>query len=99
GDEAAHGDSAGVKTLIKSSAGDVNQPGRDGMTPLLWAAQANDIEMARALLDAGADANLANRYGITPLWVAATNRSPALVALLLEHGAHASATLPNRATP
>src|SRR5262245_42989924 len=65
-DAAAQGDAAGVKTLIKAAAGDVNQPGRDGMTPLLWAAQANDIEMAEMLLGAGADANLANRYGITP---------------------------------
>src|SRR5262252_8533750 len=67
-DAAAHGDSAGVAKLIKSSAGEVNQPGQDGMTPLLWAVQANDVEMTRMLLAAGADANLANRYGIAPLW-------------------------------
>ena len=93
-DAAAHGDAAGVEKLIKSSAGDVNRPGQDGMTPLLWAVQANDVEMTRMLLAAGADANLANRYGIAPLWVAATNRNAALVALLLERGANASATLP-----
>jgi uncharacterized protein len=97
-DAAARGDAVGIKTLIKASAGDVNQPGRDGMTPLLWAVQSSDIEMARTLLDAGADANLTNRYGITPLWLAATNSNPALVALLLERGANASATLPNGET-
>ena len=97
-DAAAHGDAAGVEKLIKSSAGDVNRPGQDGMTPLLWAVQVNDVELARMLLGAGADANLANRYGITPLWVAATNRNPALVALLLAHGANASAALPNGET-
>src|SRR5215468_5586422 len=94
-DAAAHGDAAGVEKLIKSSAGDVNRPGQDGMTPLLWAVQANDVEMTRMLLAAGADANLANRYGIAPLWVAATNRNPALVALLLQRGADAKASLPN----
>ncbi len=74
-DAARHGNAASVRALIKSGAGDVNSPGRDSMTPLLWASQSNDIEMARALLVAGADANLGNRYGITPLWLAATNRS------------------------
>ena len=97
-DAAAHGDAAGLEKLIKTSAADVNQPGQDGMTPLLWAVQGNDVEMARMLLGAGADANLPNRYGIAPLWVAATNRNPALVALLLERGANASATLPNGET-
>lgn len=98
-DAARQGNAANVRALIKSGAGDVNSPGRDSMTPLLWASQSNDLEMARALLGAGADANLGNRYGITPLWLAATNRSPALVALLLEHGADASAPLPHGETP
>ena len=95
----AQGNAASVRTLIGSAAGgELDSPGRDGMTPLLWAAQANDLEMARMLLSAGADANLGNRYGITPLWLAATNRSPALVALLLEHGAEAAAGLPHGET-
>jgi len=76
----------------------VNAPGRDGMTPLMWASQANDLEMAGMLLDAGADASLGNRYGITPLWLAATNRSPELVKLLLEHGADADGALPHGET-
>ena len=98
-DAARQGNAAGVRTLIKSQAGDVNSAGRDSMTPLLWASQSNDVEMARALLDAGADANLANRYGITPLWLAATNGSAPLVALLLTHGADPSLALPHGETP
>src|SRR5262249_43289005 len=87
-DAARRGDSTGVRTLIASAqSAEVDAPGRDGMTPLMWASQANDLDMARMLLRAGADANLGNRYGITPLWLAATNRSHELVALLLEHGA------------
>jgi len=96
-DAAKQGNAAGVRALIKSAA-DVNSPGRDSMTPLLWAVQGNDIEMARALLDAGADPNVANRYGITPLWLATTNRSPSLVALLLKHGADAAKALPHGET-
>jgi ankyrin repeat protein len=99
-DAARRGDSAGVRTLIASAASAaLDAPGRDGMTPLLWASQANDLEMARMLLRAGADANLGNRYGITPLWLAATNRSSALVALLLDHGADAGGALPHGETP
>ena len=99
-DAAREGNAASVRTLIESAAGgELDSPGRDGMTPLLWAAQTNDLEIARMLLSAGADANLGNRYGITPLWLAATNRSPALVALLLEHGAEAAAGLPHGETP
>jgi ankyrin repeat protein len=99
-DAARQGDSARVATLLESGAtAELNAASRDGMTPLLWSAQANDLEVARALLRAGADANLGNRYGITPLWLAATNRSPELVSLLLEHGADAGAGLPHGETP
>jgi ankyrin repeat protein len=96
---ARHGDAARVRTLIGSTASaELNAPSRDGMTPLMWASQANDIEVVGMLLRAGADANLGNRYGITPLWLAATNRSPKLVALLLEHGADADTGLPHGET-
>ena len=99
-DAAREGNAASVRTLIESTpSGELDSPGRDGMTPLLWAAQTDDLDIARMLLGAGADANLGNRYGITPLWLAATNRSPALVALLLEHGAEAAAGLPHGETP
>jgi ankyrin repeat protein len=98
-DAARQGDLTGVRKLIQASAGEVNTPSRDSMTPLLWAAQAGNVDMARTLLQAGADANLANRYGITPLWLAATNCNPALVALLLEKGASATAALPHGETP
>lgn len=98
-DAAKRGNAASVRALLDSDdKAAVNEPSRDGMTALLWAAQANNLQMARQLLDAGADANLANRYGITPLWLAATNRSPELVALLLAKGAQASATLPHGET-
>ena len=98
-DAARRGNAASVRDLVESAdAAELDLPGRDSMTPLLWAAQANDVEIARLLLDAGADANRGNRYGITPLWLGATNRSPALVALLLEHGAEATAALPHGET-
>ncbi len=96
-----NGDLNSVRALLKSADGagqDVNGVGRDSMTALLWASQANDIPIARQLLDAGADPNLANRYGITPLWLAATNRSAELVEALLKHGADAAHALPHGET-
>ncbi len=95
------GDADDVRTLLKAdgAAHNLDSPGRDSMTPLLWASEANDSKIARLLLDAGADANLGNRYGITPLWLAATNRSAELVKLLLEHGADPKHALPHGETP
>jgi ankyrin repeat protein len=98
-DAVRRGDVARVRALLDSNTPpDLNLPARDGLTPLLWAAQANDIALARTLLEAGADPNSANRYGISPLWLAATNRSAALVELLFAYGADAAATMPHGET-
>lgn len=93
---ARRGDQAAVQSLLRTTDVDAHAP--DGMTALLWAAQSNDVELARMLLEAGADANLGNRYGITPLWLAATNRSAPMVQLLLRHGARAEDALPHGET-
>jgi len=97
-ERAEQGDRAGVQAMLKRHEAPVDQPGRDGMTALLFAAQADDLGMAKALLKAGAHPDLGNRYGITPLWLAAQNRSPEMVKLLLKSGANARATLPSGET-
>jgi uncharacterized protein len=97
-DSAQQGDRAAVQAVLKRRAEPVDQAGRDGMTALLWAVQADDLAMAKALLKAKANPDLPNRYGITPLWMAALNRSPEMVKLLLKSGANARATLPNGET-
>jgi ankyrin repeat protein len=62
---------------------------KDGgqLTPLVYAARANDIDSVKALLDAGADINQTTGYGWSPLLVATQNRYYKMGAYLLEHGA------------
>jgi ankyrin repeat protein len=57
------------------------------LTPLVYAARANDIESVKVLLDAGADINQTTNYGWSALLVATQNRYYKLGAYLLERGA------------
>jgi uncharacterized protein len=58
-----------------------------GLTALVYAARANDLESVKALLEAGADVNQVTAYGWSPLLVATQNRYYKLGAYLLDHGA------------
>ena len=58
-----------------------------GLTPLVFAARANDLESVKVLLAAGADVNQTTGYGWSPLLVATQNRYYKLAAYLLERGA------------
>jgi ankyrin repeat protein len=58
-----------------------------GLTPLIYAARANDIDTVKVLLAAGADINQTTNYGWSPLLVATQNRYYSLGAHLLERGA------------
>jgi len=57
--------------------------------PLIVAANEDDIDAARDLLNRGANPNCVTKRGkFTPLIIAARRQNPELVRLLLEHGAH-----------
>ena len=86
-------DAAAVETLIRSRV-DVNAAEGDGTTALHWAVQADDIQVATALITGGAKVTLTNRLGVTPLMLAATNGSVHLIDALLKAGAS-----PNEASP
>ena len=58
-----------------------------GLTPLVFAARANDLESVKVLLAAGSDVNATTAYGWSPLLVATQNRYYKLGTYLLEHGA------------
>ena len=70
----------------------MNEHARDGSTAILWAAYHSNLEMARALIAAGAAVNTPNHYGITPLLQASRSGDAPLVAALLKAGADPAAT-------
>ncbi len=59
-----------------------------GLTALVYAARANDIDSVKALLEAGADINQTTLYGWSPLLVATQNRFYKLGEYLIAHGAN-----------
>ncbi|NIK75923.1 Zn-dependent protease with chaperone function [Paenibacillus castaneae] len=76
-----------VQVLLDSGK-NPNVTDEEGWTPLMWAAQFNETEIASALLTAGADPNLVElTYEETALTVALYNGSTEMVKLLLERSA------------
>jgi len=59
-----------------------------GFTALYFAAQQNDVESARILLDAGADIDAANKEYGTPLIIALTSGHEDMARYLLDNGAN-----------
>src|SRR6185312_2217941 len=64
------------------------EPIPGGMTPLLYAARHNHVEVAKRLIEAGAEVNAKEANGIWPLLMAVSNNSMAVAHYLLEHGSH-----------
>ena len=65
---------------------------KGGFTPLMFAAQAGNVESARVLLAAGADVNEGTQEAGPPLLLAASNGREQVAILLLEKGADPNAT-------
>ncbi len=93
-----HGDATAARKLLRDKV-DVNAAQGDGMTPLHWAAQFDDVETAQLLIAAGARVNAETRLGgITPLFLACTNGNAKMIALLLKSGGSAAAVKANGTT-
>ena len=64
------------------------EPTPGGMTPLLYAARHDHVEVAKRLIAAGADVNAKEANGIWPLLMAISNDNVAIAHYLLEHGSN-----------
>ena len=89
-DAAQRGDVEAVRSLLRNGA-DASAAQADGTTALHWAAMRNDVEIAEALLYAGATVKPTTRLGgYTPLHLASRSGHGEVVRVLLEGGADAN---------
>lgn len=77
---------------------DVNQAQGDGTTPLIWAINRADYEVAAALLAKKANPNAMNEFGAMPLTEAARLNDARLVKMLLDAGAKVDSANPDDET-
>ena len=78
-----------VLTQALAAGANPNASGYEGVTPLIWTLNCENIDGMKALLDAGADPNV--RFGIdTPVTLAAGARNSKLLQVLLENGGNPS---------
>ena len=81
-DAAMQGNKDAVRALLKDGA-DVNTAQGDGMTALHWAAQKDDVDLAKMLLYAGANLKATTRIGgYTPLLIASKSGNAAMIETL-----------------
>lgn len=80
------GDLPAVQRLVAADRSLLAAKDADGSPPLLVAARAGNVEIARYLLDAGADMNLGDNENSNALHLAACGGQNAMIDFLLERG-------------
>jgi len=89
---AAEGDLSGLRALLDRGV-PPDEMGRDGISPLMWAARRGQVGAMARLLDAGAAIDLRDRHyhGWTPMLHAIHKGQVEAVRLLLDRGADVNA--------
>lgn len=86
------GDTEATRTLIDQGA-DINEKGRFGYTPLMWAIEGGHTALAVLLINKGADVSVKASGGWTPLFFAVNRGQGKIAQLLLDKGADANCVL------
>lgn len=84
---AANGDLGSVRALVANGA-NLNLRDPEGYTPLIWAAQHGQAQVAAYLIEHGANVNPLDNGGYTPLMWATQEGYYDTVSVLLSHGAN-----------
>jgi len=79
----SYGCISGVRDKLQEGW-DPNVQNDDGITPILEAAERNDLETMKLLIDAGGKADVADIMGITPLKYAKKHRNEEMIRLIEE---------------
>jgi ankyrin repeat protein len=88
---ASDGDKKLVQRLLREEKMDVNSRDWDELTPLIPAASAGHLDVAKLLIKEGADVNARDKDGITALMEASIMGHAKIVDLLLKEGAEVDA--------
>jgi ankyrin repeat protein len=88
-----------VKAILKNRPGYVNSTNIFGITPLHYAAIADDQKIAALLITAGARLNARTNTGITPLYGAVSQGKEEMVGLLISKGARVDEATDDGALP
>ena len=88
---AREGDLDAVKKLLQSNPELVNEANKYGMTPLFWAAQQGNLDLAKLLVDKGADINVLSPIFGTALHRAVFMGHDQIAEYLLDKGAQTTA--------
>jgi len=81
------GDASAVESMLQTDPNLPHYAGDYAKTGLHWAAEKDEVEVARILIDAGADIEAKTTWNATPLEWAATMGSSRVADLLLSRGA------------
>lgn len=93
------GETRRVKRILKKMPQWVNKANIFGISPLHYAAIADDLEIAARLIESGARINARTRTGITPLYGAVSEGKEEMVDFLISRGARVNETTDDGASP